>query len=112
VAKGSGIPDFPSRRAFLVGLTAATALPAVPEAFAATPAPAPPQVSQSGSSDGAQVDALLAILTARFGSYLQSADMPAIRRSLERIRRSAAELQKIPMHNGDAPDCLFHPDGA
>jgi hypothetical protein len=111
VAKGSGITDSPSRRAFLVGLTAVTALPAVPEALGATPAPAPPQVPQSSSSDAAQVDALLTILTARFGSYLQSADMPAIRVGLERLRRNAAELHKIPMHNGDAPDSLFHPDG-
>jgi hypothetical protein len=58
------------------------------------------------------VDALLAIVTAQFGSYLQNADTPAIRRGLERISKNSAELQKITMHNGDAPDCLFHPDGA
>jgi hypothetical protein len=111
MAKKKNVVDPPSRRAFLLGLTAVSALPALSEASAATPAPATAAEPQAQASNSTEVDALMAIVTFRYGSYLQSAELPMVRRGLERLQRNAAELLKVPIHNGDAPDCLFHPDG-
>jgi hypothetical protein len=109
MAKKKNVTDPPSRRAFLLGLTAASALPALSDALAATPATA--AEPQAQASNSTEVDALMAIVTSRYGSYLQSAELPVVRHGLERLQRNAAELLKVPIHNGDAPDCLFHPDG-
>lgn len=111
MAKRKNVTDPTSRRTFLLGLTAVSALPTLSEAFAATPVPAIADESQAKVSDSVEVDALMAIVTYRYGSYLQSAELPAVRHGLERLRRNSAELLKVPIHNGDAPDCLFHPDG-
>lgn len=109
--KRNQIPAYPSRRSFLVGLAGAAALPAALGALAEAPSVLAAG-AQAGPSESASVEALMAIVKARFGTYLQSTDMPAIHRGLEQIRMMAVELQKFPLHNGDAPDCLFHPDGA
>jgi hypothetical protein len=111
MAKKKNVIDPPTRRAFLLGLTAVSALPAFSDALAATPAPAAAAESQAHASNSTEVDALMAIVTSRYGSYLQSAELTMVGRGLERLQRNAAELLKVPIHNGDAPDCLFHPDG-
>jgi hypothetical protein len=115
MAKRDSPLDPPSRRVFLLGLTAATGLSVVPEAFAATPDPvtaeaAPIQAAAAGKA-GSEVDAVMALLTARYDSYLQAADLTAIRHGVERVHRNVNELLKVPIHNGDAPDSLFIPDG-
>ena len=101
----------PSRRAFLAGLTATAAIPVAPAAFGQTPASLLAADTQAVPAEPNKVDSQLAIVTAQFGAYLQSADISVIRRGLERINQNVAELQKRQMHNGDAPDCLFYPDG-
>jgi hypothetical protein len=111
MAKKKNVTDLPSRRAFLLGLTAVSALPAFSDASAVTPAPAKAAESQFQASTSTEVDALMAIVTSRYGSYLQSEELPMVRRGLERLQRNATELLKVQIHNGDAPDCLFHPDG-
>ncbi len=109
--KQDRISDSPSRRSFLARLAGAAALPAALDVLVgATPVLAAP--AQTEPSESAEVEAYTAIVTARFGHYLQSADMTVIHRDLEQSRRMAVQLQKFPLHNGDAPDCLFHPDGA
>ena len=111
MAKKKNVTDPPSRRAFLLGLTAVSALPTLSSASAATLAPATAAEPQTQASNSTEVDALMAIVTSRYGSYLQSGELPMVRRGLERLQRNAAELLKVPIHNADAPDCLFHPDG-
>jgi hypothetical protein len=110
MAKKKNVTDPPSRRAFLLGLTAVSALPAFSDALAATPG-ATAAEPQAQASNSTEVDALMAIVTSRYGSNLQGAELPMVRRGLERLQRNAAELLKVSIHNGDAPDCLFHPDG-
>lgn len=74
-------------------------------------APASGADEQVQATDATEIDAQMRIVQARYGSYLQDSEMPLIRRGLERNRRSAEEILKVSIHNGDAPDCLFHPDG-
>ena len=106
MAKKKNVTDPPSRRIFLLGLTAVSALPALSEASAAIPAPATAAEPQAQASNSTEVDALMTIVTFRYGSYLQSAELPMVRRGLERLQRNAAELLKVPIHNGDAPGVL------
>ena len=97
-----------SRRSFLSGL-AASAIPAVPITSNAL---VPPTSEQALSAPVKSVEnTLLDLALLRFGSYLQSDEVAQVKKGLMRIGRMRAELQKFPIHNGDAPDCLFHADG-
>jgi hypothetical protein len=101
--------DSATRRSFLVGLAAAAALPALPAAsLAQAPAVAGPA---PGTPEASEIDALMAIVTLRYGSYINSEELPLVRRSIERQYASVATLRKTPIHNDDAPDILFIPDG-
>jgi hypothetical protein len=98
-----------TRRSFLLGLAAAAALPALPEASLAQASPSgAPGLS---SADTAEIDALMAIVSLRYGSYLKSDEVPLVRRALERQRAGVVTLGKLHIDNSDAPDCLFIPDG-
>jgi len=98
-----------NRRSFLIGLTGA-ALPAVPAVSSAVSRVEINAAEQSVTAKSEQ-DALFDIMMIRFGSYLKSDETAMVRRGLERIGRMSAELHKVRLHNGEAPDCLFHPDG-
>lgn len=101
----------PTRREFLLGLAAAAALPVVQPASAQTTSAATPAVAgQPAAVDPAKVDAVMALLTLRFGSYIGHDEMALVRRSLERQEAAISTLQQIPIHNWDAPDFLFIPD--
>ena len=99
-----------TRRSFLLGLAAAAALPALPEALPAQ-GPAPRASPALGPVDSAEIDSLMAIVTLRYGSYIGSEELPLVRRALERQHTGIVALRKVPIHNWDAPDCLFIPDG-
>jgi hypothetical protein len=101
-----------SRRSFLLGLAAATALPELPAVAGATVEPANAAGQQpSQTSHSADVDALTGIVRLRYGEYLQSADAAVLQRGLDRLLRNAEEVLKVNIRNSDGPDCLFHPDG-
>ena len=103
------IVDSATRRSFLVGLAAAATLPALP---AAALAQAPAASPAAGTAEAAEIDALMAIVSLRYGSYIKSDELPLVRRSIERQYASVAMLRKTPIHNeDDAPDILFIPDG-
>ena len=100
-----------SRPFFLFGLAAATAAPELPAAQGTTLAPAVAVAQQAKDSHSDEVDALTEIVRLRYGKYLQSDDMPILQRGLKRLSATREEVLKVPIHNGDAPDCLFQPDG-
>jgi hypothetical protein len=105
----NAIVDSATRRSFLVGLAAAASLPALP---AAALAQAPAAAASPAAGDAAEIDALMAIVSLRYGSYIKSEELPLVRRSIERQYASVAMLRKTPIHNeDDAPDILFIPDG-
>jgi hypothetical protein len=97
-----------TRRSFLLGLTAAAALPALP---AAAPAQAPAPAPGPASPASPEIDSLIAIVILRYGDYLKPDEVQMVRRALERQYASTATLKKVPISNSDAPDCLFSPDG-
>lgn len=92
-----------SRRSFLFGLAAAAAVPALPVNVAG---------QQTEAAPSAEADALMQTVRLRYGKYLEDGDTPLIERGIERVLRSTQEVLKVNIHNGDAPDCVFHPDGA
>jgi hypothetical protein len=100
----------PSRRGFLLGLAAAAAVPALTTATAQVPAAAPAH-PEAPAADAVEVDLQMSWVTMKYGAYLKPEEMPLVRRSLERQNASIAQLMKVPIHNDDAPDCLFIPDG-
>jgi hypothetical protein len=106
------VVDSATRRNFLLGLAAAAALPVLSEASSAqAPMPAASASADAAGSDSTEIDALMAIVTLRYGSYISSEELPLVRRSIERQHASILALRAIPIHNDDAPDCLFIPDG-
>lgn len=109
--KEQALSNLPNRRSFLLAMSAAGLLPVLPEASAQSTGAVPSRTQNSESADPAEIDALVAMVTLRYGGYLQPSDMANLRRGMQRIRRSAAELLKVPIDNGDGPDCLFRPDG-
>jgi hypothetical protein len=101
----------PTRRGFLLGLAAAAAVPAFSTASAQTPAAGDAPNREPNTADSAEIDSLMAIVTLKYGAYLKPEELPLVRRSLERQHASVVQLMKVPIHNDDAPDCLFSPDG-
>jgi hypothetical protein len=100
-----------SRRSFLLGLAAATAVPELSPAQGTPGTPAVATAEQAKDSHSAEVDALTEIVRLRYGQYLQSADMPILQRGLERFSVTRQEVLKVDIHNGDGPDCVFQADG-
>jgi len=111
VANQTNSSDPCSRRSFLLGLAAATALPELPAVVGTTLEPANAAGQQAQTSHSADVDALTGIVRLRYGEYLQSADAAVLQRGLDRLLRNAEEVLKVNIRNSDGPDCLFHPDG-
>jgi hypothetical protein len=115
VANQAKPTDRNNRRAFLCGLAAAAVVPALPAipatAWGAILAPGKAAGRQTPSSPSPEVAALTELVRLRYGKYLEDRDMPVLRRGLERIPRSAAEVLKVRITNNDPPDCLFIPDG-
>jgi hypothetical protein len=105
--------DSASRRSFLLGLAAAAALPALPAVSPAqAPEPAAAASAPAPESPGSpEIASLMAIVNLRYGSYLKSDEIAVVQRALERQRTAILALRKVPIHNWDAPDCLFIPDG-
>lgn len=110
MAKLTNSPHPCSRRSFLFGLAVAAAVPELTAAVGAGMAslPAAGQQAQAHSVEG---DVLTEMVRARYGKYLQGADWPIVQRGLDRLPRTAAEVLKVNIHNGDAPDCVFQADG-
>ncbi len=102
MANNSNFLNPRSRRSFLFGLAAATAVPALPVNVAG---------QQTQASPSTEADALMEIVRLRYSKYLEDGDSPVIERGIERVLRSTQEVLKVKIHNGDAPDCVFHPDG-
>ena len=104
--------EYASRRNFLLGLTTAATLPALPASlFARSPASGAAPGPALPTTDSGEVDAVMAIVSLRFGAYIKSEEMPMVRRAIERQRESILTLRKVSITNGDAPDYLFSPDG-
>jgi hypothetical protein len=112
VRKQTNSPNPRSRRSFVFGLAAAAAAaPELAGVLGAALAPANAAGQQTQTSHSPENDALTELVRLRYGNYLQSADMPILERGLDRLSRSAKEVLKVKIDNGDAPDCLFQPDG-
>ncbi len=110
MAKPTNSPRPHSRRSFLFGLAAATAVPELPALSGATMLPAN-AAGQQTQTHSVEVDAFTEVVRMRYGKYLQSADWSILQRGLDRLPRTATEVLKVNIHNSDAPDCLFQPDG-
>lgn len=110
MAKQTNSPHPRSRRSFLFGVAVAAAVPGLPSIVGASMA-SPPAAGQQTQTHSAEVDVLTEMVRARYGKYLQSADWSIVQRGLDRLPRTAAEVLKVNIHNSDAPDCLFEPDG-
>jgi hypothetical protein len=108
MAKLTNSLDPYSRRSFLFGLAVAAAVPELSAAVGMASLPAPGEQTQTHSTE---VDILTEMVRTRYGTYLQSADWPIVQRGLERFPRTAVEVLKVNIHNGDAPDCVFQADG-
>jgi hypothetical protein len=99
-----------SRRSFLFGLAVAAAVPELPAAVGVTMASLP-AAGQQGEAHSVEADLLTEMVRARYGKYMQGADWAIVQRGLDRLPRTAAEVLKVKINNGDAPDCVFQADG-
>lgn len=111
MTKRTNSPNCHSRRSFLFGLAAATAVPELSAARGTALAPAVAAAEQATVSHSSEVDALTEIVRLRYGAYLQSGDTLILQRGLARFSGTREEVLKVGIHNGDAPDCLFEADG-
>jgi hypothetical protein len=113
MAKLTNSPHPRSRRSFLFGLAVAAAVPELPTVVGASIASMAslPAAGEQTQTHSVEVDILTEMVRTRYGKYLQSADWSIVQRGLDRLPRTAAEVLKVNIHNGDAPDCVFQADG-
>jgi hypothetical protein len=106
-----------SRRSFLRNLGAAAGMPIVGVPMMSALAEAAPAAAQATTAShpttaaSGEVAVLMELVRLRYGQYLDESSLPLVERGLGRLRRSADEILKVKISNGDAPDCLFDPDG-
>ena len=97
-----------SRRTFLRGIAAT---PLLPVAVATASLPAMADAQTPAAPNEPQVEALAALVQARFGAYLAPGDMQDIKRGIQRNLRYANALAQVKLTNADEPDFTFFADG-
>ena len=101
------------RRHLVMGLAASPLVGgAVLKGVLAAPAPRPSEEAAQEEGPGPhreEAEALMKVLSRRYGEYLREEQLPEVRRSLERGLAAAAGMSAAGLEDHEEPDFVFSP---